>query len=89
MEQNSTNILPFRHISVAANEAVKYIEDRKSHKINPLKTRWKKFNRACGGGLEPGVVLTIAGASGTGKKIYINSNFFIIVYVINVLLNTL
>ena len=45
MEQNSTNILPFKHISVATNEAVKYIEDRKSHKINPLKTRWKKFNR--------------------------------------------
>ena len=73
MEQNSTNILPFKHISVATNEAVKYIEDRKSHKINPLKTRWKKFNRACGGGLEPGIVLTIAGASGTGKSAFVNT----------------
>ena len=73
MEQQSTNSLSFKHISVAANEAVKYIKDRKTHTINPLKTRWKKFNKACSGGLEPGNVITVAGASGTGKSAFVNT----------------
>ena len=68
MEQPSIRTLTFKHISTATNEAVKYIKDRKSHAITPLKTRWNKFNRACGGGLEPNMVVTIAGASGSGKK---------------------
>lgn len=73
MEQQSTSSLSFKHISVAANEAVKYIKDRKTHTINPLKTRWKKFNKACSGGLEPGNVITVAGASGTGKSAFVNT----------------
>lgn len=68
MEQPSTNTLSFKPISIATSEAISYIKARKTHKINPLKTRWKKFNRACNGGLEPGNVITIAGASGTGKN---------------------
>ena len=73
MEQPSINKLSFKHISIATKEAVKYIKDRKLHIINPLKTRWIKFNKACGGGLEPGTILTIAGSSGTGKSAFVNT----------------
>lgn len=69
MEQNSSKISSFKHISVAADEAVTYIKQRKNHEIVPLKSRWKKFNFMCNGGIEPGCVYTIVGASGTGKRI--------------------
>ena len=39
MEQIYDNILPFKHISEAANEAVTYIKKRKNHEIEPLKSR--------------------------------------------------
>lgn len=73
MEQIYDNILPFKHISEAANEAVTYIKRRKSHEIEPLKSRWKKFNDMCCGGIEPGCVYTIAGISGTGKSSFVNT----------------
>ena len=44
MEQNYVNPLPFKHISTAASEAVTYIRRRKNHEIEPLKSRWNKFN---------------------------------------------
>ena len=76
MEQNYYNPLPFKHISDATNEAIVYIKRRKNHEIEPLKSRWNKFNEMCCGGIEPGCVYTIAGASGTGKNIavYIRNN---------------
>ena len=75
MEQNLYSPLPFKHISVAADEAVTYIKQRKNHEIEPLKSRWNKFNFMCCGGIEPGCVYTIVGASGTGNTaVYIRNN---------------
>lgn len=68
MEQQSSNIMPFKPIADAAEESVKYIESRKNHTIVPLKTRWEKFNRVCCGGIEPNMIITIAGISGSGKR---------------------
>ena len=73
MEQNYYNPLPFKHISDATNEAIIYIKRRKNHEIEPLKSRWNKFNEMCCGGIEPGCVYTIAGASGTGKSSFVNT----------------
>ena len=73
MEQNYVNPLPFNHISTAASEAVTYIRRRKNHEIEPLKSRWNKFNEVCCGGIEPGCVYTIVGASGTGKSSFVNT----------------
>lgn len=73
MEQTSYNPLPFKHISEATNEAISYIKQRKEHKLNPLKSRWEKFNFMCNGGIEPGCVYTIAGTSGTGKSSFVNT----------------
>ena len=72
MEQISSNILPFRHISVATKEAVEYIKKRKNHEIESLKTRWNKFNRCCMGGIEPNTIYTIVGISGSGKSSFVN-----------------
>lgn len=73
MEQNSFNILPYKHISAATNEAVDYIEKRKEHKIESLKTRWNKFNSQCMGGIEPNTIYTIVGISGSGKSSFVNT----------------
>lgn len=73
MEQISYNPLPFKHISKATDEAIEYIEKRKSKEINSLLTRWKKFNTICGGGIEPNSVTTIAGASSSGKSAFVNT----------------
>lgn len=74
MEQHSFNPpVPFKHISQAATEAVEYIRKRRDHEIDPLKSRWNKFNFMIGGGIEPGCVYTIVGASGTGKSSFVNA----------------
>lgn len=73
MEQISTNALTFRHISSAAIEAVEYIKKRKNHEIESLKTRWKKFNTQCMGGIEPNTIYTIVGISGSGKSSFVNT----------------
>lgn len=73
MEQNYVNPLPFKHISEVTKETVTYIRKRKNHEIEPLKTRWNKFNEMCCGGIEPGCVYTVAGASGTGKSSFVNT----------------
>ena len=65
--------LPFKTIAEAADESVKYIEARKNHTITPLKTRWEKFNRVCCGGIEPNMIVTIAGISGSGKSAIANA----------------
>lgn len=66
MEQNLSNRV--RPISVVAQEAINYIAGRREHTLSSLKTRWKKFNKQCMGGIEPNVVMTIAGISGSGKS---------------------
>jgi len=73
MEQQSYNYLPFRHISSAADEAVTYMKKRKNREIEPLKTRWERFNKLCNGGIEPGCVYAIAGISGSGKSSFVNT----------------
>ena len=64
--------LTFTHISNAAKGIVKYIDDRRNHRIESFKTRWPKFNRMCMGGIESNVVYTIAGVSGSGKSAMAN-----------------
>lgn len=67
MEQSSFN-LNVRPISVVAQEAIDYIAGRREHSIVSLKTRWKKLNKQCMGGIEPNTIYTFAGVSGTGKS---------------------
>lgn len=69
MEQNSFNVKP---ICEVAQEAINYISGRREHKISSLKTRWNKFNKQCMGGIEPNIVMTIAGISGSGKSSFAN-----------------
>ena len=59
-------------MSVVAQEAINYIAGRREHNIVSLKTRWKKFNKQCMGGIEPNTVYTIAGISGSGKSSMVN-----------------
>lgn len=73
MENISTKVLTFRHISSATNEAVEYIRKRKNHEIVSLRTRWNKFNKTCMGGIEPNTIYTIAGISGSGKSSFVNT----------------
>ena len=68
MEQESLKTLPFKTIAEVTDESVRYIQARKDKTIVPLKTRWSKFNKVCCGGLEPNMILTIAGGSGSGKS---------------------
>jgi len=70
MEQNLSNLV--RPMNVVAQEAINYIAGRREHKIASLKTRWKKFNRQCMGGIEPNTVYTIAGISSAGKSSFSN-----------------
>ena len=59
-------------MSEVAQEAINYIGGRRNHSISSLKTRWVKFNKQCMGGIEPNVVMTIAGISGSGKSSFAN-----------------
>jgi replicative DNA helicase len=58
-------MLPYIHISQAADDIVKY--------TNSLKTKWDKFNNTCMGGIEPNAIYTFAGISGSGKSSFLNS----------------
>ena len=73
MEPQYSNMLQFKPIADAVDESISYIESRKNHTINPLKTRWTKFNKVCAGGIEPGMVFTVAGSSGSGKSSFVNT----------------
>lgn len=75
MEQQSYELpkpIPFKTISQVTDESVRYIKSRRDKTIIPLKTRWNKFNRVCCGGIEPNMILTIAGGSGSGKSAFAN-----------------
>ena len=73
MEQKSFNTLPFKSISEVADESLEYIRKRKDKTIVPLKTRWNKFNKVCCGGIEPNMIITIVGGSGSGKSAFANT----------------
>lgn len=77
MEQNLSKYI--RPMSVVAQEAINYIAGRREHSIVSLKTRWKKFNKQCMGGIEPNTVYTIAGISGSGKSSFANEICFDII----------
>jgi replicative DNA helicase len=71
MATNSNN--QFKHISEATDEILIYINNRRCGIVKSLKTRWNKFNSQCNGGIEPNVIMTIAGISGSGKSAFLNS----------------
>lgn len=73
MEIQLNDFIPYKTVSEVTSEAVDYIRKRKNHIIQPLKTRWNKFNRACCGGIEPNMIFTIAGVSGSGKSAVANT----------------
>jgi replicative DNA helicase len=82
MEQNYTNSDPsihkgksltYKHISHSTDDILSYINDRRKGIVKSLKTRWDKFNKACMGGIEPNVIIAIAGISGSGKSSLANS----------------
>lgn len=69
MEQSSFNIKSMKQVT---QEAVNYIAGRREHTISSLKTKWVKFNSQCMGGIEPNIVMTMAGISGSGKSSFCN-----------------
>ena len=75
MEQRSSNdnTLEIKHISKATEEIVSYIDNRRKGIVTSLRTRWTKFNHATMGGIEPNIIMTIAGISGSGKSSFVNS----------------
>ena len=61
-----------KHISDSVDDSLKYIRDRREGLIKSLRTRWEKFNNIGTGGIEPNVIYTIAGISGSGKSAFAN-----------------
>lgn len=59
-----------KHISIAAKEAKKIIEDRRDGIIRSLLTPWHKLNISTMGGLEWGTMAAIGGMSGSGKTAF-------------------
>lgn len=57
-------MLPYIHISDAADEIISYMDKRRVGKIKSLRTRWDKFNNTCMGGIEPNSIYTFAAISG-------------------------
>lgn len=70
---SSYNKLKYRHISLAAEDILDYIQKRRTGEMKSLKTRWSKFNNMCMGGIEPNTIYTVAGISGSGKSSFVNS----------------
>lgn len=64
----SSNVLEYRHISHAANQALEYIDGRRKGTIKSLKTSHEKLNQQTLGGFEWNKIVTLAGLSGSGKS---------------------
>jgi replicative DNA helicase len=73
MEQTSSKLLKYKHISSATNEIIEYIKDRRTGSVKSLRTRWFKFNKLCMGGIEPNAIYSVAGISGSGKSSFVNA----------------
>lgn len=74
MAEASYNFTPHHIISVgeAIDNAINYIDGRRTGEIRSLKTKWKKFNSISMGGIEPNALYTVAGISGSGKSAFAN-----------------
>lgn len=72
MELGSSKPLKIKSFKQAANEELTYIKNRKTGKIKPLRTSLNKFNKALMAGISKGDIITIAGASGSGKTAFLN-----------------
>jgi len=73
MVKKLSDTLQYKHVSEPATEIVEYIVNRRSGIDKSLKTKWHKFNKQCMGGIEPNVIYSIAGISGSGKSSFVNS----------------
>lgn len=73
MEKKLNKVLEYKHIKEPTDEIIKYIDDRRKGITKSLRTRWKKFNKQCMGGIEVNTIYTIAGISGSGKSSFANS----------------
>jgi len=73
MDKQSNRTLTYKHIKQPATEILKYIDDRRHGVSKSLRTKWRKFNNQCMGGIEPNTIYTIAGISGSGKSSFVNS----------------
>ena len=81
MEQNSYNkSLTYKHISHSTDEIISYIDNRRKGIVKSLRTRWDKFNKVCMGGIEPNVIISIAGISGSGSIIFLNTHVTFLCY---------
>lgn len=69
---SNSKALTIKSFSQAAQEELNYIKKRKSGEIKPLKTSLKKFNKALMAGISKGDIITLAGASGSGKTAFLN-----------------
>ena len=72
-KQLNKRSLTYKHIKEPTTEILGYINDRRHGVVKSLKTKWPKFNKQCMGGIEPNVIYTIAGISGSGKSSFVNS----------------
>ena len=72
MEQQSSK-LDIKHISEPTEEILNYIDNRRKGIVKSLRTKWRKFNNACLGGISPNQIITVAGISGSGKSSFVNS----------------
>lgn len=73
MDKGLYSVLKYEHISKAADDIITYMDHRRKGLSSSLKTRWKKFNRLCMGGIEPNALYVVAGISGAGKSSFVNS----------------
>jgi replicative DNA helicase len=72
MARDLSKVLPIRHIEEPAKEIIEYIDNRRKGIVRSLKTRWKKFNNTCNGGIEPNAIYSVCGISGSGKSSFLN-----------------
>lgn len=67
----SSDTIIGRRIDEVTKETLKYIDDRRKGRIVALKTKWNKLNKYCF--IEPNMIYTVAGTSGTGKSAFVNA----------------
>lgn len=79
MEQEKFRLLEeykFKTASEAFTKAEDVISKRKDGLLKPLKSKWSKFNKIIGGGLQPATTYVIGGRPGVGKSTFSNRLIF-------------